>query len=60
MNAPDPTFTSKTIPSAPSAIFFESILAVIKGIDSTVAVASLREYIFLSAGQIEALCPIIE
>ena len=39
-NAPLPTFTSITSPSAPSATFFDRIDDAMSGIDSTVAVAS--------------------
>ena len=47
--------------TAPTIIntFLESIDAVIKGIDSTVAHTSLIEYIFLSAGAKFPVCPII-
>ena len=38
MNAPDPVFTSKRRAWAPSANFFDMMLAVIRGIDSTVPV----------------------
>ena len=40
MNAPEPTFTSSTSASAPSAIFFDMIDDAISGIVSTVAVTS--------------------
>ena len=50
INAPFPHLTSKTIASAPEASFLLIILLAIKGIQSTVAVTSLRAYIFLSAG----------
>ena len=43
MNAPEPTFTSRTSASSPTAIFFDMIDEAINGIDSTVAVASRRE-----------------
>ena len=42
MNAPLPVLTSRTRPSIPSASFFDMIDADIKGMDSTVAVASRR------------------
>ncbi len=40
MKAPLPTFTSSTSASSPAASFFDRMLAVIKGSDSTVAVTS--------------------
>ena len=40
MNAPSPHFTSDTRADTPSAIFFDMMLAVMSGIDSTVAVTS--------------------
>ena len=40
MNAPSPTFTSRTIASAPEAIFFDMMLAAISETFSTVAVTS--------------------
>ena len=40
--APDPTFTSSTRASVPSAIFFDIIELAIKGSDATVPVASRR------------------
>ncbi len=43
IDAPLPVFTSKTSTSKPSANFFDIIEATIKGIDSTVAVASRSE-----------------
>ena len=39
-NAPEPTFTSSTRASVPSAIFFDMIELAISGIASTVAVTS--------------------
>ena len=48
--APLPTLTSITNTSKPAASFLDKIEAVIKGIDSTVAVTSLIEYKRLSAG----------
>ena len=57
MNAPDPVLTSMTIASSPAAPFLEMIEATIKGIASMVAVASRREYSFLSAGAISAVWP---
>ncbi len=50
MNAPDPNFTSRTSPDAPSAIFLLMIELAISGIDSTVEVTSRSAYSFLSAG----------
>jgi hypothetical protein len=40
MNAPSPTFTSRTIASAPAASFFDMIELAISGTMSTVAVTS--------------------
>ena len=40
MNAPEPTFTSSTSASVPSAIFFDMIELAMSGIDSTVPVTS--------------------
>ena len=40
MNAPEPTFTSSTRASVPSAIFLLMIELAISGIDSTVPVTS--------------------
>ena len=40
MNAPRPTFTSRTSPSMPSASFFDMIDDAISGMHSTVAVTS--------------------
>ena len=40
MNAPEPVFTSMTRPSIPSASFLLSMLAVMRGMDSTVDVTS--------------------
>ncbi len=42
MKAPDPTFTSRTSPSRPSASFFDMIDDEMSGIDGTVPVASRR------------------
>ncbi len=50
MKAPSPTLTSKTIASAPEAIFLLIMLDAIKETLSTVAVTSLKAYNFLSAG----------
>ena len=50
MNAPLPVFTSRTRPSAPSAIFLLMMLEAISGIASTVPVTSRSAYSFLSAG----------
>ena len=57
MNAPEPTLTSSTSASTPSASFFERIDAVMSGIDSTVAVTSRSEYSFLSAGTRRSVWP---
>ena len=40
MKAPEPDFTSMTRPSRPAASFFDRIEAVMRSIDSTVAVTS--------------------
>ncbi len=40
MKAPSPTFTSRTIASAPAAIFFDMMLDAISATWSTVAVTS--------------------
>jgi hypothetical protein len=40
MKAPEPNFTSMTRPWRPAASFFERIDAVMRSIDSTVAVTS--------------------
>ncbi len=58
MKAPAPVFTSKTIASAPAAIFLLIIELAINGIESTVPVTSLRAYNFLSAGVKFPDCPI--
>ena len=50
INAPLPVFTSRTIASAPLASFLDMILDAISGMERTVAVTSLKAYIFLSAG----------
>ncbi len=42
MNAPRPTLTSKTIASAPPAIFFETIELAISPVDATVPVRSRK------------------
>ena len=42
MKAPGPDLTSKTRASAPSATFLERMEAVMRGMDSTVAVTSRR------------------
>ena len=60
IKAPEPYFTSSRIQSAFIASFLLMILAHIRGILSTVAVAFLSSYIFLSAGHIFLLCDIIE
>ena len=59
IKAPVPHFTSNTNASEPSATFFDKMLAVIKGTDSTVPVTSLNAYKSLSAGTISSVCPII-
>ena len=59
MNAPSPTLTSRTIASAPPAIFFDMMLAAISEKLSTVAVTSLSAYRRLSAGTSPALWPMI-
>ena len=51
---------SRTNPSIPSDIFLLIIDPQIKGIESIVPVMSLRAYIFLSAGQIDSVCDIIQ
>ena len=58
MNAPRPTFTSRTSASIPSASFLLRMLEAISGIDSTVAVASRSAYSLRSAGAIRAVWPI--
>ncbi len=55
MKAPEPTFTSNTIPSLNTASFLLIILDAINESSSTVAVASRKAYIFLSAGAILAV-----
>ncbi|MPN12101.1 hypothetical protein SDC9_159413 [bioreactor metagenome] len=55
IKAPSPVLTSKTMASAPEANFLHIIEAAIKDILSTVAVTSLRAYIFLSATAIDAV-----
>ena len=40
MKAPEPNFTSMTRPSSPAASFFDKIEAVMRSMDSTVAVTS--------------------
>ena len=42
MNAPEPTFTSRTSPPVPSAIFLLMIELAMSGIASTVPVTSRR------------------
>ncbi len=42
MNAPEPTLTSRTIASAPSAIFLLMMDEAMSGMDSTVEVVSRR------------------
>jgi hypothetical protein len=59
MNAPLPHFISRTSASKPAASFFESIDAVIRSTDSTVAVTSRIAYNRLSAGAISSVCPTI-
>ena len=60
MKAPSPTFTSRTIPSAPVASFLLIMLEHMRGMLSTVAVAFLSAYIFLSAGTSVPDCPAME
>ena len=60
IKAPEPTFTSKQKASVPSATFFERMLEVISGIDSTVPETSRKAYKSLSAGTTLSVCPIIE
>ncbi len=50
IKAPSPVVTSKTIASAPAAIFLLMIELAINGIELTVPVTSLNAYNFLSAG----------
>ena len=50
MNAPEPTFTSRTRAPVPSAIFLLMIELAMSGIASTVPVTSRSAYSFLSAG----------
>ena len=59
MNAPEPVFTSMTRAWAPSANFFDMMLAVISGMDSTVPVTSRSAYMRRSAGTTDSLWPII-
>ena len=59
INAPLPTVTSKTIFSAPLAIFLLIILDAINGILSTQEILSLNAYNFLSAGAKFNVCEII-
>ena len=58
INAPLPTLTSSTIAPAPAAIFLLIILLAISGMLSTMAVTSLKAYIFLSAGARLPVCPV--
>ena len=57
MKAPLPNFTSRTKASLPPASFLLMMLEAIKDTSSTVAVVSLKAYIFLSAGTRSAVCP---
>ena len=57
--APLPVLISITRASSPDASFLDKIEAVIKSIDSTVAVTSLVAYKRWSAGAKFAVCPII-
>ena len=57
MKAPLPHFTSSTRPCRPAASFLLRMLAMIKGIDSTVAVTSRMAYRRRSAGARSALAP---
>ena len=50
MNAPEPTFTSSTSESVPSAIFLLMIELAMSGIASTVPVTSRSAYSLRSAG----------
>lgn len=50
IKAPSPTLTSRTMASAPEAIFLLIMLDAISETLSTVAVTSLKAYSFLSAG----------
>ena len=59
MNAPSPTLTSRTIASAPEAIFFDMMLAAISWTLSTVAVTSRSAYSRLSAGTRSPVWPMI-
>ena len=60
INAPLPILISITKPWIPSAIFLLIIDPHIRGIEATVPVTSRSAYIFLSAGHISSVCPIIE
>ena len=57
--APLPNLTSNTNASSDSAIFLDMILAVINGIEGTVAVTSRRPYSFLSAGTRVSVAPVM-
>ena len=59
MKAPVPVLTSRIRQSVPSANFLLIMLEAMRGMLSTVAVTSLKAYIFLSAGAILSVCPII-
>jgi hypothetical protein len=59
MNAPLPNFTSSTKASRPSASFLLMMLAVMSGIDGTVAVTSRSAYSLRSAGTRSAVAPLI-
>ena len=50
MKAPRPNLTSRTMASAPAAIFLDITLDAISGTEGTVAVTSRRPYRALSAG----------
>ena len=54
MKAPDPDLTSKTRASAPSATFLDRMEAVMRGMDSTVAVTSRRRVELLVGGTISS------
>src|SRR5438128_2139104 len=56
MNAPRPNFTSRTMASAPAAIFFDITLEAMRGIEGTVAVTSRSAYSSLSAGTMRGDC----
>src|SRR5688500_14295288 len=59
MKAPEPNLTSITSASSPAASFLDRIEATIRGIDSTVPVASRIAYSRRSAGARSPVCPTI-